>query len=230
MKTKLIMVFLFIGAMFIASCSSGNDEAESKMNSQSETQMASSRMEHEADPQTAVVGKKAPDFTLMSAKGEEYSLSDYEGKYVVLEWVNFDCPFVKKHYGSGNMPELQKKYRDKDVVWLSICSSAPGKQGYFEGEELTSRMDAEEWMGTAYLNDPTGKVGKMYGATNTPHMFVIGPNGELLYAGAIDDTPSTKASDIPTSKNYVMSALDAAMKGDPIEAKATAAYGCSVKY
>ncbi|MCB2229491.1 redoxin domain-containing protein [bacterium] len=223
MKKTLLSLFSIVALIGLVGCSGEADSGATSENS-------SKADETSATAVSAKVDETAPDFTLTDATGTAHSLSDFKGKYVVLEWINFDCPFVKKHYVEGNMQRLQNKYIDEGAVWLSICSSAPGKQGYFEGEELTSRMEAEEWMGTAYLNDPTGKVGKLYGATNTPHMFVIGPNGELLYAGAIDDTPSTKASDIPTSTNYVVATIDAAMKGDPIETKATAAYGCSVKY
>ncbi|MBD3401891.1 redoxin domain-containing protein [candidate division GN15 bacterium] len=183
-----------------------------------------------ASSTTATIDQPAPDFTLTDSEGTVHSLSDFKGQYVILEWINFDCPFVKKHYSVGNMQKYQTQYQENGAVWLSICSSAPGKQGYFEGEELTSRMDAEGWAGTAYLADPTGKVGKMYGATNTPHMYVINPEGVLVYAGAIDDTPSTKSSDIPNSVNYVEAAMTASMNDQPIDTKATAAYGCSVKY
>lgn len=183
-----------------------------------------------APVETARVDQPAPQFTLTDVDGTVHSLAEYKGKYVILEWINFDCPFVVKFYSSGTMQMLQKKYMDAGAVWLTICSSAPGKQGYFEGEALTSRMEAEEWMGTAYLADPTGQVGKMYGATNTPHMYVINPEGILLYAGAIDDTPSTKAADIPTSTNYVVAAMDAASAGQAIAVTSTPAYGCSVKY
>lgn len=179
---------------------------------------------------TAEVGKKAPNFTLTSAKGKTHSLADFKGKYVVLEWVNYDCPFVKKHYGSNNMQKLQKEITGKDVVWLSICSSAEGKQGYFTGKELTDRIAKEGSNATAYLIDADGKVGKMYGAKTTPHCFVINPEGELIYAGGIDDTPSADQEDVKTAKNYVKSCIYEALEGKAISTSTSKPYGCGVKY
>ena len=180
--------------------------------------------------QTATVDQAAPNFTLTDSHGKTHSLADFKGKFVVLEWVNFDCPFVKKHYGAKNMQSLQAAYTKKDVVWLSICSSNKGKQGYFEGKDLTDRITAEGHSATAYLIDTDGKVGKMYGAKTTPNMFVINPEGTLIYAGAIDDKASPNPDDIKTATNYVAAALDAAMAGKPVAVKATAPYGCGVKY
>ena len=176
------------------------------------------------------VDQPAPGFTLVDNNGKTHSLSDFKGKFVVLEWVNYDCPFVGKHYGSGNMQKLQNMYRARDVVWLSICSSAPGKQGHFEPQELKERMADEKAAPTAYLIDSDGKVGKMYDAKTTPHMFVINPKGILIYAGGIDDTPSTDTDDIPKAKNYVQAALDEALAGKPVSVKWSKPYGCSVKY
>lgn len=178
----------------------------------------------------ATVGKPAPNFTLMDASGEKHSLSDYGGKYVVLEWINFDCPFVKKHYNSKNMQMLQEKYREKGVVWLSICSSGPGKQGYFEGKALKEHISKSGNDANAYLIDADGMVGRMYEAKTTPNMYVISPKGILLYAGAIDDSPSTDVADVATATNYVSAALDASMTGKDVTVKATQPYGCSVKY
>ena len=140
----------------------------------------------------AKIDAPAPDFKLQDSKGKSHSLSDFRGKWVVLEWVNFDCPFVRKHYRSGNMPALQAEYTGKDVVWLSICSSAPGRQGYFEGKELLDRIALEKSAATAYLIDTDGKVGQLYGAKTTPHMYVINPEGTLVYAGGIDNIASTE--------------------------------------
>lgn len=179
---------------------------------------------------TATVGKAAPNFTLVDASGEKHTLSDYAGKYVVLEWVNFGCPFVKKHYNSGNMQKLQKTYDEKGVVWLTICSSAPGKQGYYKGEELTSMVRDHKSEAAAYLIDSEGDVGRMYQAKTTPNMYVIDPEGVLVYAGAIDDKPSVKESDIASSTNYVSMALDRAMAGQEVRPAATQPYGCAVKY
>ena len=178
----------------------------------------------------AEIDKAAPNFTLSDASGKKLTLADYKGKYVVLEWINVDCPFVKKHYNSGNMQSLQKDYAKKGVVWLSICSSAPGNQGYYEGKDITKRMESSKGMQTAYLVDADGMVGKMYGAKTTPHMFIINPDGVLIYAGGIDDKPSTNTADIDGATNYVQQCLEAAMSGKPIATKSAAPYGCSVKY
>jgi len=179
---------------------------------------------------SAKAGEKAPDFTLVSADGNKHSLSDFSDKYVVLEWINFECPFVQKHYATGHMQKMQKAYRDKGVVWLTICSSAPGKQGYYSGEELQKRIKSEGLKSTAYLIDSEGTVGQMYGAKTTPHMYVISPEGTLIYAGAIDDKPTYKHDDIKVATNYVDIALKASMNGEKVETITTPAYGCSVKY
>lgn len=176
------------------------------------------------------IDQLAPDFALKDVDGKMYKLSDFKGKYVILEWVNYDCPFVKKQYSSGNMQKLQAAYTKKDAVWLSICSSAPGKQGNFAIAELKKRMAAEKAIPTAYLLDEDGTVGTLYSAKTTPHMFVVDPKGVLRYAGAIDDTPSTKPSDVATATNYVSSALDALMAGKSVAMKSSVPYGCSVKY
>jgi alkyl hydroperoxide reductase subunit AhpC len=183
-------------------------------------------------PATAAVqvNQDAPDFTLPGADGATHSLSDFRGKVVVLEWLNHDCPFVRKHYGSGNMQALQKRYTGEGVVWLSINSSAPGKQGHStpaEAAELTAETGAAP---TAVLLDPDGEVGKTYGARTTPHMFVIDPEGKLVYNGAIDDKPTTDQADVEGADNYVVAALAAVMNGETPEVQTTKPYGCSVKY
>lgn len=178
----------------------------------------------------AAVGKPAPDFTLVDAKGQKHQLSSYKGKYVVLEWVNLDCPFVRNHYGTGNMQALQAKHTADGAVWLSICSSAPGKQGFYEGEVLTQRLEKEGTKANAYLIDADGTVGHMYEAKTTPHVFVLNPEGVLIYAGAIDDKPSTKAEDLKQANNYVVAALASAKSNKPVETSWTQSYGCSVKY
>lgn len=183
-----------------------------------------------AEAKTAKVDQPAPGFTLTDVDGNKHSLSDFTGKYVVLEWVNYDCPFVMKHYDSGNMPALQKEYTGKDVVWLSICSSAPGKQGHFETAALKERMKKENASPTAYLIDEDGTVGKMYEAKTTPHMYIINPEGVLLYAGGIDNIPSTNKDDIAKATNYVREGLDAELDGKAIATKFSKPYGCSVKY
>lgn len=177
-----------------------------------------------------VAGKPAPAFKLADSHGKSVSLSDYKGKYVVLEWVNYDCPFVRKHYDSGNMQKLQKEFTAKGVVWLSINSSAAGKQGNFDAAKINELMKAKGATPTNYLVDPDGAVGKMYGAKTTPHMFIVDPQGAIIYSGAIDDTPSTDQSDIAKSKNYVRTALEEALAGKPVSTASTPSYGCSVKY
>jgi peroxiredoxin len=178
----------------------------------------------------AIVGKPAPPIELRDADGKAVKLEAFKGKFVVLEWVNFQCPFVGKHYGSENMQNLQKKYTEEGVVWLSICSSAAGKQGYVTGPEAKELVEERGAAPTRFLLDPKGKVGKAYGAKTTPHMFVIDPKGIVVYNGAIDDKPSTKQEDIATAKNYLAAALDASMAGDKVEMAASQPYGCSVKY
>jgi hypothetical protein len=183
-----------------------------------------------AQTDQAEIGDPAPDFTLKAADGEKHSLSDFEDKYVVLEWLNFECPFVGKHYGSGHMQELQEKYTEKGVVWLSIVSSAKGKQGYYPPEEMLERKDAHDGRMTAILMDPDGTVGKTYGATVTPHMYVISPGGELLYRGGIDDRPTTDEADINGATNYVEKALNATLNGEEVSPKQAKPYGCTIKY
>ena len=179
---------------------------------------------------TAQIGQPAPSFKLSSATGKEHALSDYKGQWVVLEWINLQCPFVLKHYKSENMQTLQQNYTKKEVVWLSICSSAPGKQGNFSGEELTAKIKEVSSSSTAYLIDGDGKVGHTYGAKTTPHMFIIDPKGVLVYAGAIDDKPSVKLEDVKGATNFVAAALDAGLAKKVIKVSSTVSYGCSVKY
>jgi peroxiredoxin len=176
------------------------------------------------------VGKPAPDFTLQDLSGKKYELSDYKGKYVVLEWVNFGCPFVRKHYGSENMQTLQKEFADKGVVWLSICSSAPGKQGNESPDAAEKGISKFGWAASAYLMDEEGKVGRLYNAKTTPEMFVVDPTGTLIYAGAIDDKPTPDPATIEGSKNYVRTALNEATAGKAVSVPTTKPYGCSVKY
>ncbi|MEO8231807.1 MAG: thioredoxin family protein [Ignavibacteriota bacterium] len=180
--------------------------------------------------QTAKLNEQAPNFKLVDSNGKEHSLSDFNDKTVVLEWINFECPFVKKHYNSKNMQSLQLKYAKKDIIWLSICSSAEGKQGNFESEEINHRIKNHNAKMTAYLIDADGKVGKMYGAKTTPHMYVIDKTGKLVYAGAIDDKASTDVDDIKVAKNYVAAALDELLAEKNVSFQSSTSYGCSVKY
>ncbi len=178
----------------------------------------------------AQIGNPAPDFTLTDCTGKSVSLSNFKGKTVVLEWTNAGCPFVKKHYGSGNMQKLQKDATDRGVVWLSICSSAPGKQGNMAPSEAAKACEENGSHATAYLLDEDGTVGKLYNAKRTPEMYVINPDGILVYQGAIDDKKSPDPADIPGAKNYVVTALDEVLAGKPVSTPTTEAYGCSVKY
>ncbi|MFB6248683.1 MAG: thioredoxin family protein [Salinibacter sp.] len=183
-----------------------------------------------ATAQSPAVGEPAPNFTLPDTDGDKHTLADYKGKYVVLEWLNFECPFVGKHYGSGNMQKLQETYTDKGVVWLSIVSSAKGRQGYYPPQEMKAQKKKHNGNMTAILMDPSGKVGKMYGAKVTPHMYVINPEGELIYKGGIDNKPTTDEADIKGAKNYVRNALTQAMNGKEVSPKTAQPYGCTVKY
>lgn len=183
-----------------------------------------------AHADVAKVGEAAPQFTLKNAKGAEVSLKSFAGNTVVLEWFNPGCPFVKKFYANGDMQKFQKEARDKGVVWLTINSSAKGKQGYIAQEDADDTMRDLTMQSNELLLDPTGSVGKSYGARTTPHMFVIDSKGNLAYAGAIDSTPSTRSSDIGSSTNYVLAAIDSLAANKAISVSDTEPYGCSVKY
>jgi peroxiredoxin len=176
------------------------------------------------------VGSAAPDFSLTDSKGERYSLSQYKGKYVVLEWFNPACPFVKKHYGSSNMQKLQQEYTDKGVVWLTINSNAPGTWGNLSPEQATQKITEWNTHQTALLLDPEGKAGRAYGAKNTPNMVIINPEGKIIYEGAIDSKATPDSHDIPSSTNYVKVALDESLGGKPVTTSRTKPYGCAVEY
>ncbi len=176
------------------------------------------------------IGEKAPDFTLTDIEGNTHSLSDFAGKVVVLEWTNHGCPFVKKHYGSGNMQALQENAAEKDVVWLTICSSAPGKQGHMSAEDWQKLSNDKGVKSTGTLIDEDGSVGRLYKAKVTPHMYVIDSEGMLVYNGAIDSISSASASDIPKAENYVTAALEAVLAGEAVAKGTSKPYGCSVKY
>lgn len=178
----------------------------------------------------AAVGKAAPAFTLSGIDGEEYSLSDFAGKVVVLEWTNYGCPFVKKHYKSGNMQALQESAKDMEVVWLSICSSAPGKQGHMSAAEWKEAAKDHGVESHAVLIDEDGSVGRMYGAKVTPHMYVIDAAGTLVYDGAIDSIASASVSDIERAEQYVSNAIEATLAGKPVSVSKSKPYGCGIKY
>jgi peroxiredoxin len=178
----------------------------------------------------AIVGEPAPAFTATDDRGATHSLADYQGKFVVLEWHNNGCPYVKKHYNGGHMQALQKEWTAKGVVWLTVISSAPGKQGYVTAEESRAYMTEKGGAQTAVLLDPTGAVGHLYDAKTSPHMFVIDPRGVLVYNGAIDDKPTPDPADLAGATNYVSQALTEAMAGKPVATPTSRPYGCSVKY
>ena len=178
----------------------------------------------------AVVGKRAPAFTLTDQDGQKRSLTEFQGKFIVLEWFNYDCPFTRKHYTSGNMQRLQQTYTDKGVVWLSVNSSAPGKQGNLTAQQAQTLTKEKGASPTTVFLDSHGDIGRLYGAKTTPHLFVINPEGVLIYNGAIDDKPSTDPADVAGARNYVAQALDEAMAGQPVSVPTTQPYGCSVKY
>lgn len=178
----------------------------------------------------AKVGAMAPDFTVTDMSGKSHKLSDFAGKFVVLEWLNYGCPFVGKHYGSGNMQALQKQWTAKGVVWLSVISSAPGQQGHSAPGKAQADYKAKGSNATTVILDESGALGKAYGARTTPHMFVIDPKGNLIYNGGIDDKPSTDLADVKTAKNYVSAALTEAMAGKAVSVSTSQPYGCNVKY
>ena len=177
----------------------------------------------------APVGQPAPAFTVTDLQGKAVNLADYRGRTVVLEWHNFGCPFVQKHYRSGNMQALQKKYAN-DVVWLAVNSTHRGSSDWTEAKALTAQLKDFGAQPTRYLVDEPGSMGLAYGAKTTPHMFIIDPRGTVVYNGAIDDRRSTSVEDVKSSKNYVVAALDEMKAGKPVSVASTTPYGCSVKY
>jgi hypothetical protein len=176
------------------------------------------------------IGRPAPDFTATDSKGSAVSLGQFRGKTVVLEWTNADCPYTRKHYTSGNMQSLQQLAQTNGVVWLSVISSAPGKQGYVNGPGADALTQSRGAAPTAVLLDPSGTLGRLYGAKTTPHMFVIDKNGALQYMGGIDSIATADASDIPNAEPYLKEAMLAVTQGSPVAHAVTRPYGCSVKY
>ena len=177
-----------------------------------------------------VIGEPAPDFTLVDTNGETHTLSAYRGQRVILEWTNHDCPYVRKHYGTGNMQALQREATEAGTIWLSIISSAPGRQGFVSGEEANALTASRAAAPTAVLFDPEGGVGRAYDARTTPHMYIIDPDGVLRYMGAIDDQPTTRRASVEIANNYVRQALAELDAGEEISISETTAYGCSIKY
>ena len=178
----------------------------------------------------ATVGQPAPAFSVADTNGKTVSLADFKGKHVVLEWVNPGCPFVVKHYSSNNMQGTQKEATAKGVVWLAVSSTAPDSSDYRKPADLAKWMQGQKAAATATLMDDDGKVGRAFGARTTPHMYIVDPAGTLVYAGGIDDKPTSNAADIPGAKNYVKAALAETLAGKPVTQASTRPYGCSVKY
>ena len=179
----------------------------------------------------AKVGEKAPEIKAVDSNGEEFNLSNYEGNIVVLEWTNKECPFVVKHYKTDNMQNLQKKYAEKDVVWVTVVSSAPGKQGHLESGEEANKVAKEQGAEpTHIIRDESGEIGKAYGAKTTPHMYVIDAQGMVAYMGAIDSISSADSADVEKAENYVVAAIDSLIAGEKVETAVTTPYGCGVKY
>ena len=176
------------------------------------------------------VGQRAPDFVAIDTAGKQHRLSDFAGKFVVLEWTNPGCPFVRKHYGSGNMPATQKAATDKGVIWLSVNSTERAAGDYLKPAALEAWMKEQSGAPTAVLMDEDGVLGRAYAARTTPHLYIIDPKGVLVYAGGIDSIASSRIEDIKTATNYVNQALGEAFGGKPISAAATKPYGCSIKY
>jgi hypothetical protein len=178
----------------------------------------------------ARVGESAPDFTATDTYGKTHKLSEYRGKFVVLEWTNRGCPYTQKHYNSGNMQRLQKEWTGRGVIWLTVISSAPGKQGYMTASDENAYLKQANASPTTVLLDPSGALGHLYDAKTSPHMFIINPDGTLIYNGAIDDRPTTDLSDVNGAKNYVSLSLEEATAGKPVSNPSTRPYGCSIKY
>ncbi len=176
------------------------------------------------------IGAPAPAFTAIDSMGRTHSLSDFRGQTVILEWTNHDCPYVRKHYETGNMQALQKDATRDGAVWLSVISSAPGTQGHVSPAQANDLTETREAAPTAVLLDPEGNIGKAFDARTTPHMYVIDPQGLLVYMGAIDDRPTARHSDVEGARNHVREALGALNDGKPVAQPVTRAYGCSVKY
>lgn len=176
------------------------------------------------------IGKPAPAISATDVHGNEFNLEDHKGKIVVLEWFNKGCPFVQKHYDSGNMQKLQKDAAAQDVAWVTIISSAEGKQGYVTSEEALADIETYDATPTTLIRDTSGEIGKAYDAKTTPHMFVIDADGNVAYAGAIDSNSSANPDTIEGAENYVTAAIDALQAGESVETTTTSPYGCAVKY
>ena len=221
---------LFAFAFLLSACASDEATPAEPATPRADASATTAGATEAATPGDIEPGTAAPGFTLAATDGTEYTLADLQGRTVVLEWLNYDCPYVAKHYGAGVMQALQERAIGDDVVWLSVVSSAPGEQGHFAPADMDARTEAEGGRGTAVLLDPSGEVGRLYGAKTTPHMFVISPEGRVVYNGAIDDRPTTDAASLDGATPYVVDALAALDAGRAADPDRTEPYGCSVKY
>ncbi|XVJ69261.1 MAG: thioredoxin family protein [Rhizobacter sp.] len=200
------------------------------MNPLLKTLLASAALALATLAQAVTIGQPAPAFEVKDASGKLVKLADFKGKHVVLEWTNPNCPFVVKHYGTQNMQGLQKDATAKDVVWLSISSTAPGHVDYLASKDLVAKYQSWGASSSALLMDDDGRVGKTYAARTTPHMFIVDPKGVLVYAGGIDDKRSANPADVATAKNFVKTSLGELLAGKPVSTPTSAPYGCSIKY
>lgn len=221
MKASLLATALAFATVTLAACTAPDATAASQPSATPAASTATA---------TAKVGQPAPAFQLVDSTGKTHSLADYRGRTVVLEWTNHECPFVKKHYGAGNMQAQQKQATADGVVWLTVNSSAPGKQGHVDGAKAEKVRGEARAVQTAYLLDPTGATGRAYDAKTTPHMYVIDAQGVLRYAGGIDSIPSADAGDIAKATQYVPQVLAELAAGKPVSVATSRPYGCSVKY
>lgn len=228
MKLFSSLIIILSLVAFSISCSGGSKEQQPEANVEGKIKTPDSLAQIEKN--YAVVGDLAPNFDLDDSQGKRITLGDYKGKFIVLEWTDFACPYVQKHYSSGNMQQLQKDYRAKGVAWLTICSSSPTEEGYYTGQDLTDMLNKSKWDGTEYLVDENKKAAKLYNVSTTPEMYVINPQGILIYAGAIDNKATSDVKDIPYAKNYVAQALDDALLGNQVQVDSIPPYGCPVNY
>ena len=224
-------LLLLVPALLLAACADPSPETDAPEPLEAASEIdALSNAGASGDAEAPTPGSLAPAFTLADTNGQEHALADFRGQVVVLEWLNYDCPYVQKHYGGGNMQALQERFTDEGVVWLSVVSSAPGEQGHFSPDDMNARTATEGGVGTAVLLDPTGEVGRMYDAQTTPQMVVIDADGRIAYNGAIDDQPVTNPASLETAASYVVPAIAAAQQGRTADPATTQPYGCSVKY
>lgn len=230
---KMLVTILLTSIMCVLICYTqtacqSESTGDSGANSASESGKFSKELVTTGDE--AIVGQVAPNFTLVDSKGIKHSLADFKGKFVILEWTNFGCPFVGKHYDTNSMQKLQKRCTGGGNIWLSICSSAPGRQGNYPAAEINSIIKQKFAAPSFYLIDEDGAVARVYGAKCTPTMYIVDKEGKLVYKGGIDDKPNTDARDIAIATNYMKRALDEIEAGQPISFQGSKPYGCPIKY